>query len=159
MRWQGASLVVLGALLGVACSSTPSPSSAADEPVFRWLRGELEAVVPSAIDPVGGATLRAFAELDVVAVDGDVYGDEGELAGRLADGTRVRVRLRAAAGGSTLVAIRVGEIGDEAVARQLLRHIERGVESTLSPPQEKRPDHADRGVTLAVPSGYAISSR
>lgn len=128
MRWLRASLLLAVVLIGMSCGSMPTPQAAADEPVFRWLRGELEAVVAGSIDRVGGATRRAFADLDVVAVDGDVYGLEGVLTGRLADGTRIRVRLRAADDATTLVAIRVGQIGDEAVARQILRHIDREVE-------------------------------
>jgi hypothetical protein len=127
----GAPKVLLACLAILAgCSSTPvvGDAGAGAGAEYRWLTGELEASFPDQLDRLTAATLRAFDELGLVAVDNAVYGPEGKITGRMADGTKVRVKLRTRGDGGSWLAIRVGEIGDEPVAMQLLRLIEEEVE-------------------------------
>lgn len=109
------------------CTSTAEGESGGGRE-FRWLTGELVAHLTFDVGQAEAATLRAFEDLDLVAVDDAVYGPKGKITGRMADGTEVRVRLRAGPSGGTEIAIRIGQIGDEAIARQVLRHIEREAE-------------------------------
>jgi len=118
-------LIAAAAVLAmVGCSSTiPGPAGA--DATFRWVKGELTSWLPGSLPDVEQATRRAFEELNLVGVDGVVDGLKGQLTARMAVGTRIRVRLRAADFETTIIRIKVGKIGDRSISLQLLRHIER----------------------------------
>lgn len=92
-----------------------------------WVRGNLEATLPKPLPELAEATRKAFEDLDLVAVDTAVDGLAGELKARQADGTAVRVKLKALDFASTEVRVRVGTLGDQAASEQLMRYIERGL--------------------------------
>lgn len=94
---------------------------------YRWLTGELEVAFAVDVERLKAASLKAYDDLGLVAVDDAVYGPQGKITGRMADGTEVRVRLRALDSGRTWLAVRVGQIGDEPISRQVLRHIEKAM--------------------------------
>jgi hypothetical protein len=121
-------LACLAILAGCSSTSVVDDAGASAGAGYRWLTGELEASFPEPVDQLTAATLRAFDELGLVAIDNAVYGPGGKITGRMADGTKVRVKLRTRGDGGSWLAIRVGDIGDEPVAMQLLRHIGAEVE-------------------------------
>lgn len=99
---------------------------------YAWLSGTLETTLTHPLPEVEEATREAFVELDLVAVDGAVDGLKGELTARMADGTKVRVKMKALDFGSTRVKIRLGTLGDKAASEQILRYIQRGLGEPVS---------------------------
>lgn len=122
MRTAAVVAVACALALG-GCASTAVTGDEGDAD-YRWITGELETVLSVDAERLNSAILRAYDDLGLVAVDDAVYGPKGKVTGRMADGTEVRVRLRALDSGRTWLAVRVGQIGDEPIARQVLRHIE-----------------------------------
>ena len=109
--------------LGLGCTSTFKAVDA--DPGFTFLRGTLSGVLPSALPKVETATVAAMEELDFVAVD--VVSDKlkGTVNARMADGTKVSVKLQADDFEATLVKVKVGTWGDQSISVQILRHIQK----------------------------------
>jgi hypothetical protein len=124
MRRTAAVVGLAWALALGGCTSSAVTGDGGDAE-YRWLTGELEVTLAGDVERLKAATLKAYDDLGLVAVDDAVYGPKGKITGRMADGTEVRVRLRALDSGRTWLAVRVGQIGDEPISRQVLRHIER----------------------------------
>jgi hypothetical protein len=120
MRIAAVGILVALSLAGCSSSSANADPSSAE---FKWLQGELKTALPHSLERVETATRAAYDELRLVGVDGTVTGTKGALTARMADGTKVRVKLQAAGAEVTIVRIKVGQIGDEAISLQLLRHI------------------------------------
>ena len=118
------SLLFLGLfVLTLGCTSTFKAVEA--DPGFSFLRGTLSGVIGSAQPNVETATVAAMEELDFVAVD--VISDKlkGTVKARMADGTKVSVKLQAEDFESTKVKIKVGTWGDQSISVQILRHIQK----------------------------------
>jgi hypothetical protein len=126
MRNLSVILILVGVLAG--CSSFDDAADPS-EAQYRWLRGELKTAISRPLADVERATRGAFDELRLVGVDGSVTASGGALTSRMADGTRVRVRMQAAGAETTIVGINVGQIGDEPISLQVLRHIQRQLEA------------------------------
>jgi hypothetical protein len=116
-------VIVAGLALAGCTSSVVAPEGTTAE--FRWVKGELKAVLPASLPRVEQAARTAFDDLNLVGVDSAVDGLKGEMSARMAVGTKVRVKLKAVDFESTTIRIRVGTIGDKSISLQLLRHIER----------------------------------
>ncbi len=117
-------LLILGLSgFGLGCTSTFKAVDA--DPGFTFLRGTLSGVLASALPKVETATVAAMEELDFVAVD--VVSDKlkGTVNARMADGTKVSVKIQADDFESTMVKIKVGTWGDQSISVQILRHIQK----------------------------------
>ncbi len=117
-------LLILGLCgFGLGCKSTFKAVDA--DPGFTFLRGTLSGVLASAQPKVETATVAAMEELDFVAVD--VVSDKlkGTVNARMADGTKVSVKIQADDFESTMVKIKVGTWGDQSISVQILRHIQK----------------------------------
>ncbi|MCK5379704.1 MAG: DUF3568 family protein [Acidobacteria bacterium] len=117
-------LLLLG-LFGLALGCTSTFKAVEADPGFTFLRGTLKGVLSAALPTVEAATLAAMEELDFVAVD--VISDKlkGTVKARMADGTKVSVKLQAEDFESTMVKIKVGTWGDQSISVQILRHIQK----------------------------------
>ena len=117
-------LLFLG-LFGAALGCTSTFKSVPADPGFTFLRGTLSGVLASAQPKIETATVAAMEELDFVAVD--VVSDKlkGTVKARMADGTKVSVKLQAEDFESTKVKIKVGTWGDQSISVQILRHIQK----------------------------------
>lgn len=117
-------LLILGLCgFGLGCKSTFKAVDA--DPGFTFLRGTLSGVLASAQPKVETATVAAMEELDFVAVD--VVSDKlkGTVNARMADGTKVSVKIQADDFESTMVKVKVGTWGDQSISVQILRHIQK----------------------------------
>ena len=117
-------LLFLG-FLGLAQGCTSTFKAVDADPGFTFLRGSLSGVLASAQPKVETATVAAMEELDFVAVD--IVSDKlkGTVNARMADGTKVSVKLQAEDFDSTMVKIKVGTWGDQSISVQILRHIQK----------------------------------
>jgi len=112
-------------LLGLTVGCTSTFKAVDADPGFTFLRGTLSGVLASAQPKVETATVAAMEELDFVAID--VVSDKlkGTVKARMADGTKVSVKIQADDFESTLVKIKVGTWGDQSISVQILRHIQK----------------------------------
>ncbi|RLE28210.1 MAG: hypothetical protein DRJ65_00295 [Acidobacteria bacterium] len=117
-------LLFLG-LLGLAQGCTSTFKSVEADPGFSFLRGTLKGVLAAGLPKVEAATGAAMEELNFVAVD--VVSDKlkGTVSARMADGTKVTVKMQAEDFEATTVKIKVGTWGDQSISVQILRHIQR----------------------------------
>jgi len=107
---SGCAAAVVGGAVGVAAG-------------FVYVKGSLRDVLDAPLPEAHEAARAAAVELDLTAVDGSVEGLKGTLRARMADGRRVWIHLEAVDFKATAVQIRVGKLGDQAVAQQILRHL------------------------------------
>ncbi len=118
--------IVLAALVAVPLSGCPAAVVAVGAGAgFVWLNGQLEETIDRALPEVQKATEAALAELDLVGIDSTADKLKADVSGRMADGTKVTVALKAVDFDSTKVSIRVGTVGDKSVSLQILRHIKK----------------------------------
>jgi len=92
---------------------------------FVWFNGQLEETIDRALPDVQSAAEGALADLDLVGIATTADKLKAEVSGRMADGTKVTVWLKAVDFKSTKVTIRAGTVGDKAVSLQVLRHIKK----------------------------------
>ena len=117
-------LLLLG-LVGFSpgCKSTFKGVEA--DPGFTYLRSQLAGVLKAPLPSVETATVTAMEGLDFVAID--VVSDKlkGTIKARMADGTKVFIKIAAIDFESTEIKIKVGTWGDQSISVQILRHIQR----------------------------------
>lgn len=117
--------LLLFGIVGLApgCKSTFKGVEA--DPGFTYLRSQLTGVLQAALPAVETATKAAMEELDFVAVD--VVSDKlkGTINARMADGTKVSIKIEAVDFESTALKIKVGTWGDQSISVQILRHIQK----------------------------------
>lgn len=121
-RWISA--VVLCALVSGCAAVVVGAGAAAG---FVWATGSLKGSLDAPLPEVEDAATTAFEELRFVAVEAEPKGLKSKLRARMADGTRVTVRLEAEDFEHTTVAIRVGLVGDRAISEQILKHLQRAL--------------------------------
>ncbi len=92
---------------------------------YVWVNGEVKATVAAALPDVETASRKALENLELTAVGSTADKLKGTVTGMMADGTKVRIKLKAVDFHSTEVKIRVGNVGDKTVSEQILRHIGR----------------------------------
>lgn len=114
-------LVSLAFLSGCAAAVVGAAAAGAG---YVWYQGALRSTVDAPLPEVGVATRKALDDLDFVGIYGRTDKLEGTVRSRMADGTKVTVKLKAADLDATEVTIRVGTIGDRSISRQVMRHIE-----------------------------------
>lgn len=124
MKWIN-SLVVVGLLVVIfACASTVDPGDEGSG-TYTWQQRELRGNFSGSLLEVAAAVERAFVDLRLVAVDQTVDGLKGRVTATTADGTSVRVKLKAMEFKTTRFNIKVGAFGDKAMSQQVARYIAR----------------------------------
>lgn len=100
------------------------------EPGVIYFQGELRSLVPVPLPRLESVVKQVMTDLDFVAVD--VVSDKLKAEGkaRMADGTRVKIGLEAEDFESTHIKIRVGTFGDQAISRQIYKHIQKGLKGS-----------------------------
>ena len=119
--------VAVALLVITGCASTVDPG-VEGEGTYAWKNRELRGYFGGPLLEVAAAAERAFGELRLVGVDQVVDGLKGNVTARTADGTRVRVRLKAMDFDTTRFVVKVGTFGDKAMSQQVARYIVRELE-------------------------------
>ena len=114
------SLVVLS-----GCAAAVVGGAAGAAAGYVWVNGILKDSLPASLPRVETATKAAFEELGLVAVNSLADKLKAKITARMADGTKVRVQLKAIDFESTSIHIRVGALGDKAISEQVMRHIKK----------------------------------
>jgi hypothetical protein len=109
---SGCAAVVVGGAAGAAAG-------------YVYVNGTLKDTLDVPLPRAEKASEAAMAEMDLIAVEATVDKLEARLTARMADGTKVRVKLKAVDFGTTTIHVRVGLFGDKAISQQVLRYIRR----------------------------------
>ena len=98
------------------------------EPGATYFQGALKALLEAPLPRVETVVKEVMEELDFVAID--VVSDKlkAEVRARMADGTRVKIRIDAEDFETTWIRIRVGTFGEQSISRQIYKHIQRQLE-------------------------------
>lgn len=117
---------VLGVVVAIPLLGCPAAVVAVGAGAgFVWLNGQLEETIDRALPDVQKATEGALSDLELVGINATADKLKGEVSGRMADGTKVVVWLKAVDFESTKVTIRAGTMGDKSISLQVLRHIKK----------------------------------
>ena len=108
------------------CASTVDPGEDGSG-TYSWKQRELHGNFSGSLLDVATAAERAFEDLRLVGVDQIVDGLKGKVTASTADGTKVRIKLKAMDFETTKFNIKVGTFGDKAMSQQVARYIAREV--------------------------------
>lgn len=117
-------LAVTALVLTVGCASTVDPGEDGSG-TYSWTQRELRGDFSGSLLDVAAAAERAFADLRLVGVDQIVDGLKGKVTASMADGTGVRIKLKATDFEATKFSIKIGTFGDKAMSQQVARYIAR----------------------------------
>lgn len=119
------SLLALAALVLICgCTSTIDPGEDGTG-TYSWTQRELRGEFSGSLLDVAEAAERAFTDLRLVGVNQVVDGLKGKVTASMADGTGVRIKLKATDFESTSFNIKIGSFGDKAMSQQVARYIAR----------------------------------
>ena len=119
------SLFALAALVLISgCASTVAPGEDGSG-TYSWTQRELRGEFSGSLLDVAEAAQRAFADLRLVGVNQVVDGLKGKVTASMADGTGVRIKLKAMDFESTRFNIKIGAFGDKAMSQQVARYVAR----------------------------------
>jgi hypothetical protein len=124
MRWINSLVILSAVLLICGCASTVDPGEEGSG-TYTWQQRELHGSFAGPLLDVAAAAQRAFADLRLVGVDQTVDGLKGRVTARMADGTSVRIKLKATDFETTSFKIKIGAFGDKAMSQQVARYIAR----------------------------------
>ncbi len=114
----------LAVTLLAGCSSTVDPGELGTG-TYTWSQRELSGEFSGPLLDVASAAERAFGALRLVGVDPVVDGLKGKITATTADGSPVRVKLKAIDFERTRFKIKVGTFGNKAMSQQVARYIAR----------------------------------
>ena len=117
-------LLVTAIVVTLGCASTIDPGDEGSG-TYTWKTRELSGTFPGALLDVSSAAERAFEDLRLVGVDQVVDGLKGKVTASTADGSKVRIKLKAMDFENTRFNIKVGTFGDKAMSQQVARYIAR----------------------------------
>ena len=117
-------LAVTAILLISGCASTVDPGEDGSG-IYSWTQRELRGDFTGSLLDVAAAAERAFTDLRLVGVDQVVDGLKGKVTASMADGTGVRIKLKAMNFESTRFNIKIGTFGNKAMSQQVARYIAR----------------------------------
>jgi len=124
MKWMNLASVLIIVMLISGCASTVDPGDEGTG-IYSWQQRELKGDFAGPLLDVAAASERAFADLRLVAVDQVVDGLKGKVTAQTADGSPVRIKLKATDFETTKFSIKVGSFGDKAMSQQVARYIAR----------------------------------
>jgi len=117
-------LVAVSVLMISGCASSVDPGEEGSG-TYTWQQRELKGEFAGSLLDVADAAERAFNDLRLIAVDQVVDGLKGSVTASTADGSKVRIKLKAMDFESTKFSIKVGTFGDKAMSQQVARYIAR----------------------------------
>ncbi|MEE4271473.1 MAG: DUF3568 family protein [Thermoanaerobaculales bacterium] len=117
-------VVALLVVVTIGCASTVDPGEEGTG-TYSWQQRELKGAFAGSLLDVADAAERAFNDLRLISVDQVVDGLKGTVTASTADGSRVRIKLKAMDFESTKFSIKVGSFGDKAMSQQVARYIAR----------------------------------
>jgi hypothetical protein len=120
--------IVLAVTLLASCSSTVDPGEVGTG-TYTWSQRELRGEFSGSLLDVASAAERAFNALRLVGVDPVVDGLKGKITATTADGSPVRVKLKAVDFERTRFKIKVGTFGNKAMSQQVARYVARELEA------------------------------
>ncbi len=126
MRRINSLLAVSVMVLVCGCASTVDPGEEGSG-TYSWQQRELRGNFAGSLLDVAAAAERAIVDLRLIAVDQTVDGLKGRVTATTADGTSVRIKLKAMDFETTKFNIKVGTFGDKAMSQQVARYIAREV--------------------------------
>ena len=124
MSWKNIAYIVAVMIVISSCASTVDPG-AEGSGVYSWKQRELKGEFAGSLLDVATASERAFNDLRLISVDQVVDGLKGTVTASTADGSKVRIKLKAMNFESTRFSIKVGTFGDKAMSQQVARYIAR----------------------------------
>ena len=124
MRRINSLVAVAVMMLICGCASTVDPGEEGSG-TYSWQQRELRGNFEGSLLDVAAAAERAFVDLRLVAVDQMVDGLKGKVRASTADGTSVRIKLKAMDFETTKFNIKIGTFGDKAMSQQVARYIAR----------------------------------
>ncbi len=124
MKWMNLASVLIIVMLISGCASTVDPGDEGSG-IYSWQQRKLKGDFAGPLLDVAAASERAFADLRLVAVDQVVDGLKGKVTAQTADGSPVRIKLKATDFETTKFSIKVGSFGDKAMSQQVARYIAR----------------------------------
>jgi hypothetical protein len=92
---------------------------------YVWYKGATKHQLKASLPQVERITREALEELELVGIDSVADKLKGEITARMADGTKVRISLKAIDFEQTEIQVRVGRFGNRAISEQIVRHVER----------------------------------
>ncbi|MEI9478170.1 MAG: DUF3568 family protein [Deltaproteobacteria bacterium] len=101
--------------------------AAAGAGTVAYLKGELQTTYAASLDRTWEAALGALKDLNYRIISSQKEGPEGEIEAKRVGEDTVKVILMISGPGTTLVKIRVGIFGDEAVSRAINSRIASGL--------------------------------
>jgi hypothetical protein len=119
-------LSCLGAILvlGSGCFLVAvGAAGAAGAGTVAYIKGELDATLPSDLRSVDSATQRAIGQLSFAFVSDAADALNSDIVARTASDEKIEIKLLKQADNTTKVEIRVATFGDEPVSRVILDHI------------------------------------
>ena len=119
--------VVLAVTLVAGCSSTVDPGDVGTG-TYTWSQRELRGEFSGSLLDVASAAERAFNALRLVGVDPVVDGLKGTITATTADGSPVRLKLKAIDFERTRFKIKVGTFGNKAMSQLVARYVARELE-------------------------------
>jgi hypothetical protein len=126
MRRINSLLAVSIMVLVCGCASTVDPGEEGSG-TYSWQQRELRGNFAGSLLDVAAAAERAIVDLRLIAVDQTVDGLKGKVTATTADGTSVRIKLKAMDFETTKFNIKIGTFGDKAMSQQVARYIAREV--------------------------------
>jgi hypothetical protein len=126
MRRINSLLAVSVMVLVCGCASTVDPGEEGSG-TYSWQQRELRGNFAGSLLDVAAAAERAIVDLRLIAVDQTVDGLKGRVTATTADGTSVRIKLKAMDFETTKFNIKIGTFGDKAMSQQVARYIAREV--------------------------------
>jgi hypothetical protein len=121
-------LITIAAVAALAaCASTVDPGESGVG-TYTWSQRELKGEFAGSLLGVADAAERAFNDLRLVGVDPVVDGLKGKVTASTADGSPVRIKLKAMDFERTRFSIKVGTFGNKAMSQQVARYIARELE-------------------------------
>jgi len=117
-------VVALLVAFTMGCASTVDPGEEGTG-TYTWQQRELKGTFAGSLLDVADAAERAFNDLRLISVEQVVDGLKGTVTASTADGSRVRIKLKAMDFESTRFNIKVGSFGDKAMSQQVARYVAR----------------------------------
>lgn len=107
----------------VGCSSSPPPSTG----TFNAVTRELEATLDAPLDRAFAAAEKAVKDMKFFVTMARSDALVGAIRADMADGTPVRIDLRKVTDRTALVTIKIGSLGDQAMARSILEQMRKNL--------------------------------
>ena len=115
----GCAMFVLGAAAGAGAAGV------------AYAKGDLQARVKADPRAVEKASVKAFEALGVRTVSSVGTGVDAQVIGRTASDTKITIKAESRAPGDSLLSIRIGAFGDEAMSRRIHDEIKKHLPAAI----------------------------